>query len=151
MRLEIEVSCASAIFVRTTFWSLSMRVSHIVTKFARGLAPRRAYNLPYRIALYSSMGTDQSTLLDRDYPVAQSNCRIVVVGAKSGDTCLLALSSLPPEARIIATGNNLAEIKKDGDLYSEVSSVYVTSALGTRNTVTLCNSCVLVLLGKCFA
>ena len=67
------------------------------------------------------MGLDQSKVLGADYPIAMCQCRIVVVGAKSGDTSLLALSNLPPEARIIATGNNLAEIKKDGEMYSEAS------------------------------
>jgi len=66
------------------------------------------------------MGTDQSTLLGSDYAVSQTNCRIVVLGPKSGDNALLALSQLPPEARIVATGTSLAEIQKDGDLYSEV-------------------------------
>jgi hypothetical protein len=69
--------------------------------------------------LSRKMGTEQS-LLGKDFPIAQSNCRIVVVGSKSGDNCLLALSHLPAAARIIATGNNLAEIQKDGDIYSEV-------------------------------
>lgn len=64
---------------------------------------------------------NQESLLGSDYPISQSNCRIVVVGAKSGDKALLALSHLPQEARIIATGNNLEEIQKDGDLYGEVS------------------------------
>ena len=74
---------------------------------------------------FSSMGLDQSKLLGPDYPISLCNCRIVVVGAKSGDPCLLALSNLPPEARIIATGNTLAEIQKDGELYSEVQYFYV--------------------------
>lgn len=68
------------------------------------------------------MGTDQSTLLGSDYAVSQTNCRIVVLGPKSGDKALLALSQLPSEARIVATGTSLAEIQKDGDLYSEVLS-----------------------------
>lgn len=63
---------------------------------------------------------NQESLLGSDYPIAQSNCRIVVVGAKSGDQSLLALANLPKEARIIATGNTLEEIQKDGDLYTEV-------------------------------
>ena len=67
------------------------------------------------------MGTEQS-LLGADFPISQSNCRIVVVGAKSGDNCLTALANLPSEARIIATVNNLSEIQKDGELYSEVCS-----------------------------
>ena len=44
----------------------------------------------------------------------------VVVGRKSGDACLVELSRLPKNARIVATGTTLEEIMKDGDLYSEV-------------------------------
>jgi hypothetical protein len=65
------------------------------------------------------MGTEQS-LLGPDFKVALSNCRIVVVGAKSGDKALLALSNLPAEARIVGTGNNLDELRQDGNNYSEV-------------------------------
>ena len=71
------------------------------------------------------MGMEQSTLLGKDYPLSQSNCRIVIVGSKSGDNCLLALSHLPKEARIIATGNNLAEIQMDGEMYSEVNIQFI--------------------------
>lgn len=76
------------------------------------------------------MGNDQSqqtSLLGSDYAISRSSCRIVVVGRKSGDGCLLALANLPPNARIVATGNNIEEIKKDGDLYSEVLCFYVTN------------------------
>ena len=66
---------------------------------------------------------NQESLLGGDFPVSQSNCRIVVVGAKSGDQSLLALGNLPKEARIIATGNTLEEIQKDGELYTEVSFI----------------------------
>lgn len=33
---------------------------------------------------------------------------------------MVALGNLPMEARIIATGNNLEEIRRDGHLYNEV-------------------------------
>lgn len=83
----------------------------------------RSYRLPglKSILARRNMGMEQSTLLGKDYPLSQSNCRIVIVGSKSGDNCLLALSHLPKEARIIATGNNLAEIQMDGEMYSEVN------------------------------
>lgn len=74
-----------------------------------------------RLNIIRKMGTDQSSLLGSDYPISLANCRIVVLGPKSGDKSLLALSQLPPEARIVATGTSLAEIQKDGDLYSEVN------------------------------
>ncbi len=77
--------------------------------------------LSKRFVFKSTMGTDQSTLLGADYPISQANCRIVVLGPKSGDDALLALSQLPSEARIVATGTSLAEIQRDGELYSEVT------------------------------
>lgn len=83
------------------------------------------------------------TPLDLQFPL--SNCRIVVVGQKNGDDCLVELASLPPDARIlgivmsschilvtyfspyiycypiyIATGVDLAEIKSEGNLFMEV-------------------------------
>jgi hypothetical protein len=68
------------------------------------------------------MGADQS-FLTADMALSRCNCRVVVVGPKSGDLALLALAHLPEGARIIATGNTLEEIQKDGDLYSEVRLV----------------------------
>lgn len=73
------------------------------------------------------MGSDQSSLLGADFPVSQANCRIVVLGQKSGDDALLALSHLPAEARIVATGTNLSELRKDGELYSEVRFLPIIS------------------------
>ncbi|KAJ1423921.1 D-isomer specific 2-hydroxyacid dehydrogenase [Ochromonadaceae sp. CCMP2298] len=66
------------------------------------------------------MGADQSSLTG-DMALSRCNCRIVVVGPKSGDLALLALAHLPEGARIIGTGNTLEEIRKDGDLYSEAN------------------------------
>jgi hypothetical protein len=98
------------------------RCTRAVTVAARSTTLHKTI-LSYR--LLSKMGTEQS-LLGKDYPISQSHCRIVVVGPKSGDNCLLALSHLPKEARIIATGNNLSEIQKDGELYSEVRRISCT-------------------------
>ncbi len=69
------------------------------------------------------MGAEQSDLLGKDYHISQCKCRIVVVGPKSGDDCLTELGRLPKDARIIATGNTLEEIQRDGDIYEEVLSL----------------------------
>lgn len=61
------------------------------------------------------MGVEHSSV-----NLAMSDCRIVVVGPRSGDNSLLELANLPREARIIATGCTLEELKQDGDLYTEV-------------------------------
>eukprot|EP00981_Chlorochromonas_danica_P013096 scaffold5788_cov159-Ochromonas_danica.AAC.12 len=55
------------------------------------------------------MGNETSSL----EKLQATNCRIVVVGPKSGDDCLLELVNLPKDARILATGANLEELKKD--------------------------------------
>ena len=96
---------------------------NISSRGIKRLVPNRVHINSFSSKHYlisRKMGTEQS-LLGKDFPIAQSNCRIVVVGSKSGDNCLLALSQLPAAARIIATGNNLAEIQKDGDIYAEVT------------------------------
>lgn len=101
------------------------------SKLFQSCVPR----LPYRpFHLTKTMG-NQESLLGRDFPVAQSNCRIVVVGAKSGDRSLLALGSLPKEARIIATGHTLEEIQKDGELYMEV---LLSALFGSRCCSLMC-------------
>lgn len=70
---------------------------------------------------YSTMGNDNSTPLNSLEKLQATNCRIVVVGPKNGDDCLLELVNLPPEARILATGRNLEELRSEGNLFTEVS------------------------------
>ena len=53
-------------------------------------------------------------------PTMNSKCRIVVVGQKNGDDCLVELRHLPPDAIILGTGMNLNELIKDNTLFSEV-------------------------------
>jgi hypothetical protein len=65
------------------------------------------------------MGVEQS-INNLETKYLNTNCRIVIVGAKSGDSALAELANLPKDARILATGKNLEEIKKDGELFSEV-------------------------------
>eukprot|EP01038_Epipyxis_sp_PR26KG_P012110 gene12110-16213_t len=65
------------------------------------------------------MGNEQSFDVPSEFKFVSTKCRIVVVGAKSGDDALTELSKLPPQARILATGNNLEELRKDGNLFSE--------------------------------
>lgn len=64
------------------------------------------------------MGTEVSLPQVPGIP-PHSNCRIVVVGPKSGDSALVELARLPPEARIIATGSTIEELKSDGGLFTE--------------------------------
>ncbi len=66
------------------------------------------------------MGAEQSILTNSEFMFQNTNCRIVVVGPKNGDTSLTELANLPKEARILATGMNLEELKKDGDVFAEV-------------------------------
>lgn len=68
------------------------------------------------------MGNDASTSLNSLEKLQGTNCRIVVVGPKSGDDCLLELVNLPPEARILATGSTLEELQSEGNLFTEVST-----------------------------
>jgi phosphoglycerate dehydrogenase-like enzyme len=63
----------------------------------------------------------ESSVMDAIPKQALSSCRIVVVGPKSGDPSLLELSNLPQEARILATGANVDEIRKDGDTFTEAN------------------------------
>lgn len=68
---------------------------------------------------FLAMGAEQSNILgDHKFPV--SNCRIVVVGPKSGAPALAELANLPQDARILATGANVEELRKDGELFTEV-------------------------------
>jgi hypothetical protein len=69
------------------------------------------------------MGAEQATayMNPGDANIAMCNCRIVIVGPRSGDDCLLELAHLPQEARILATGNTLEEIQQDGELFTEVT------------------------------
>ena len=72
---------------------------------------------------FIAMGAEQSNLLgDHKFPV--SNCRIVVVGPKNGVPALAELANLPKDARILATGQNVEELRKDGELFTEVYRVY---------------------------
>lgn len=64
---------------------------------------------------------------------AASNCRIVIVGPQSGEESLTELRHLPPEARIIATGNNIAELSKDGNLFTEANVIF--NVTGTAATL----------------
>lgn len=66
------------------------------------------------------MGAELSSVVDIPKQ-ALSNCRIVVVGPKSGDPSLTELSHLPLEARILATGCNVEEIRRDGDTFTEAN------------------------------
>ena len=49
--------------------------------------------------------------------------RILVVGPKNGDDCLTELSKLPTEARILATGETLEELKADGEQFLDCNIV----------------------------
>jgi hypothetical protein len=51
-------------------------------------------------------------------------CRILVVGPKNGDAALTELSKLPVEAKILATGESLQELIKDGDDFRNCNVVF---------------------------
>lgn len=70
------------------------------------------------------MGAEQATAFMNpgEANIALSNCRIVIVGPRSGEDCLLELAHLPKEARILATGNTIEELRQDGELFTEVSA-----------------------------
>lgn len=67
------------------------------------------------------------------YEYVNTSCRIVVVGPKSGDLSLTELRHLPKEARILGTGNNLEELRKEGDLFTEANILFNV----TGNSTTL--------------
>lgn len=64
---------------------------------------------------------------------ANSNCRILVVGAKSGDESLSELRHLPQNAKILATGRNLEELRRDGNPFTEANVLFNVS--GTAETL----------------
>lgn len=64
------------------------------------------------------MGVEASSLNG----LISCNCRIVVVGTRVGDDCVLTyLVNLPEGARILATGRNLDDLHKDGGYFSEAN------------------------------
>lgn len=73
------------------------------------------------------MGNESSLLNTLE---SMTCCRIVVIGPKSGDDSLVELARLPQEARIIATGCNVEELRRDGNMFSEVSSNCVLFSYG---------------------
>lgn len=52
-----------------------------------------------------------------------SACRIVVISPTSGEDCIVELSMLPRNARILAIGNSLEELSKDLVLFSEANVI----------------------------
>lgn len=59
-------------------------------------------------------------------------CRIVIIAPRSGDDSLLELVNLPKEARILATGQNLEELRAEhDDLFAEVLTYYNPSKHST--------------------
>jgi hypothetical protein len=64
------------------------------------------------------MGVEQSTA-----NLASAECRIVIVGPRNGEDSLAELANLPPEARILATGTTVEELRQDSDVFTEVSEV----------------------------
>lgn len=90
------------------------------------------------------MGADQSSLGLNSLPM--TNCRIVVVAPRNGDDCLVELAKLPKEARILATGRNVEELREDGDLFTEVFIPIIISIIKFSNNFILLGECNI----KCF-
>jgi phosphoglycerate dehydrogenase-like enzyme len=67
------------------------------------------------------MGNEQGvSTLNAEFPFPMmTNCRIVIVGPRNGDDSLLELAQLPRDARILATGKTLEELRTDGNLFAE--------------------------------
>ena len=62
------------------------------------------------------MGQSESSAQEAD----NCNCRILVVGKKTGDDALSELCNLPSNAKIVATGCSLAELREEGYEFTEV-------------------------------
>ena len=45
--------------------------------------------------------------------------QIVIVGPKNGDESFVELSNLPKDAKILATGMNIADLRRDCPLFTE--------------------------------
>ena len=58
------------------------------------------------------MGAETSNTSDSH--TTEPSCRIVVVSPSSGEDCLTELRFLPRSARIVAIGNSLDELLKEG-------------------------------------
>jgi hypothetical protein len=55
-----------------------------------------------------------------EFQYPDSLCRIVVVSPTAGEECMTALAKLPRNARILAVGNSLEELQREGNLFVEV-------------------------------
>lgn len=86
------------------------------TRILKGISIRNLFGILFTYVFFLRMGADQSTA-----KLALSECRIVVVGPRNGDNCMLELAKLPIEARILATGSSLEELQQDGNLFTEVT------------------------------
>ena len=78
-----------------------------------------------------TMGNDASTMVDRS--PSESTCRIVVVSPSSGEDCLTELRFLPKSARIVAIGNSLEELLKEG--YNFMDANVLLNLRGTAQTI----------------
>jgi hypothetical protein len=97
-----------------------MLVRESLFRSARCLSLSNRFNQSlFRLKSTRKMGNSQGNSSEFPFPM-MTNCRIVVVGPQSGDECLVELANLPKEARILATGSNLEELRKDGELFTEV-------------------------------
>lgn len=67
------------------------------------------------------MGQSESSVQEAD----NCNCRILVIGKKTGDDALSELCNLPSNAKIVATGCSLAELREEGYEFTEVVGVKV--------------------------
>jgi phosphoglycerate dehydrogenase-like enzyme len=85
---------------------------------------RKWQDFNYKLLPYysSTMGNDISNNIV-EFPFPMTSCRIVVVGPRNGDDCFLELAHLPKEARILATGRDLAELRTDDDLFAEANVI----------------------------
>ena len=90
---------------------------NLVNRNSKALTCCRSFSSSHRVYIPNIMGSEISV---PGIP-PPSKCRIVVVGPKNGDASLAELSNLPKEARIIATGSTIDELRRDGELFTEAN------------------------------
>ena len=103
---------------------------------SRGLSTFRSVALAGRtkalgIRSAVTMGNEVSNVADAT--MLESQCRIVVISPSSGEDCMTELRFLPRSARIVATGNSLDELLKEGYHFMEAN--VVLNLRGTAETI----------------
>jgi phosphoglycerate dehydrogenase-like enzyme len=67
-----------------------------------------------------------------DAPMQERECRVVVLGKKSGDNALLELCHLPKGARIVAHGENVGDLHAEGYLHEQGNVLLNTGVYSSK-------------------